>query len=339
MNNKKYNPFADMYNFNANSNNWVQRLGHNADFYNNPLGYNSSPTPRPYDNTTASGADDDNEVISGFRPQTPRTTSLNNGFNVNKQQPSMGNMSSFNLKGNNTSEFNTGSNNWVQRLGHNADFYNNPLGYNSSPTPRPYKIASNDIPVVNNNKKVDYSAYGEGFSKEFIDNMLDDKEYQKILDEYIIPNEGGYVNRPNDLGGETKYGISSRWYPNEDIKNLTRERANAIIYRDFYKWNGLYRLPYPIRGAVVDYGMPTSPLNAIRTVHEVLDLPVRNGDIIGPLTLEKFKNYSERDYIDFLEKYKQHMYKYYNSLVDKDTTQLENLTGWLNRANKIHIGK
>ena len=48
MNNKKYNPFADMYNFNANSSNWVQRLGHNADFYNNPLGYNSSPTPRTY---------------------------------------------------------------------------------------------------------------------------------------------------------------------------------------------------------------------------------------------------------------------------------------------------
>ena len=139
MTNKKYNPFADMYNFNANSSNWVQRLGHNADFYNNPLGYNSSPTPRPYDNTTASAPDDDNEVISGFTLQTPRTTSLNNGFNVNKQQPSMGNMSSFNLKGNNNaSDFNTGSNNWVQRLGHNADFYNNPLGYNSSPTPRPY---------------------------------------------------------------------------------------------------------------------------------------------------------------------------------------------------------
>ena len=139
MSNKKYNPFEEMYNFNANSSNWVQRLGYNADFYNNPLGYNSSPTPRPYDNTTVFGADDDNEVISGFKPQTPRTTSLNNSFNVNKQQASMGNMSSFNLKGNNnTSNFNANSSNWVQKLGHNVDFYNNPLGYNSSPTPRPY---------------------------------------------------------------------------------------------------------------------------------------------------------------------------------------------------------
>ena len=181
MNNKKYNPFADMYNFNANSSNWVQRLGYNADFYNNPLGYNSSPTPRPYDNTTVSAPDDDNEVISGFKPQTPRTTSLNNSFNVNKQQPSMGNMSSFNLKGNNnTSNFNANSSNWVQRLGHNADFYNNPLGYNSSPTPRPYdntadsatdddnEIVSSFTPQTKKNTKSN-----KDFMDYFMDNLAD----------------------------------------------------------------------------------------------------------------------------------------------------------------------
>ena len=158
MSNKKYNPFEEMYNFNANSSNWVQRLGYNADFYNNPLGYNSSPTPRPYDNTATSATDDDNEVISGFKPQTPRTTSLNNSFNVNKQQPSMGNIASFNLKGNNNaSDFNANSSNWVQRLGHNADFYNNPLGYNSSPTPRPYgNTATSGIKMDNkiNNRQL-----------------------------------------------------------------------------------------------------------------------------------------------------------------------------------------
>ena len=76
MSNKKYNPFVDTYNFNANSSNWVQRLGHNADFYNNPLGYNSSPTPRPYDNTTASG--------------------INNSFNINNRQPSSSGLESYN---------------------------------------------------------------------------------------------------------------------------------------------------------------------------------------------------------------------------------------------------
>lgn len=49
--------------------------------------------------------------------------------------------------------------------------------------------------------------------------------------------EGGYVNDPDDKGGETKFGICKRSYPNEDIKGLTLERAAALYERDF--WNPL----------------------------------------------------------------------------------------------------
>lgn len=31
-----------------------------------------------------------------------------------------------------------------------------------------------------------------------------------ILNNYIIPNEGGYVNDKNDRGGETNMGISKK---------------------------------------------------------------------------------------------------------------------------------
>lgn len=43
--------------------------------------------------------------------------------------------------------------------------------------------------------------------------------------EIVIGHEGGYVNNPKDPGGETKYGISKRTYPNEDIRGMTLERA------------------------------------------------------------------------------------------------------------------
>lgn len=46
--------------------------------------------------------------------------------------------------------------------------------------------------------------------------------------------EGGYVNDPDDAGGETKYGISKRSYPFDDIKGLTLERAAQIYDRDFW---------------------------------------------------------------------------------------------------------
>ncbi len=58
-------------------------------------------------------------------------------------------------------------------------------------------------------------------------------DYDKILD-FILLKEGGYVNNVKDPGGETKYGISKRSYPELDIKNLTREQAKTIFKRDYY---------------------------------------------------------------------------------------------------------
>ena len=218
-----------------------------------------------------------------------------------------------------------------------ADLTPKPIGN----TAASYKIAQNTKVNTANDAKVnniDYSLYGDGFSKEFIDEMTNDKEYNQILNEYIIPNEGGLSDKPNDRGKLTKFGISKNTYPNEDILNLTRERANAIIYRDFYKWNGLNKLPYPIRGFVVDYGMPSSPLNAIKTVHKVLGLH-SNGNIIGSVTMEKLKNFSQQDYEKFLEQYRQSMLEHYNNIVKNAPTQKGNLKGWLNRANRAHLGK
>jgi lysozyme family protein len=55
-----------------------------------------------------------------------------------------------------------------------------------------------------------------------------------IAFERLMGHEGGYVNDPQDPGGETKWGISKRSYPHVDIKNLTRDDAKGIYYRDFW---------------------------------------------------------------------------------------------------------
>lgn len=61
--------------------------------------------------------------------------------------------------------------------------------------------------------------------------------------------------------------------------------------------------PNKIRGFVVDFGVLSSPINAIRIVHKILNLPPK-GTIIGKDTLAKFKNFTHVDYENFLEKYK-----------------------------------
>ena len=45
---------------------------------------------------------------------------------------------------------------------------------------------------------------------------------------------GGYVNDPNDPGGETKYGITKLEYPNVNIAQLTLADAQQIYQRDYW---------------------------------------------------------------------------------------------------------
>jgi lysozyme family protein len=61
--------------------------------------------------------------------------------------------------------------------------------------------------------------------------------------EKVLEHEGGYVNHPNDPGGETKYGISKRSYPNLNIRNLTVDQAKEIYYNDWWMKNRYYEIP------------------------------------------------------------------------------------------------
>lgn len=46
--------------------------------------------------------------------------------------------------------------------------------------------------------------------------------------------DGGYTNDPVDPGGETKWGISKKSYPDIDIKSLTKEEALIIYEKDYW---------------------------------------------------------------------------------------------------------
>lgn len=70
--------------------------------------------------------------------------------------------------------------------------------------------------------------------------------------EKVVGVEGGYVNDPSDPGGETKYGISKRQYPNEDIKSLTIDRAKEIYRADYWNVCKCDSLPWPLRLYVFD---------------------------------------------------------------------------------------
>ena len=102
--------------------------------------------------------------------------------------------------------------------------------------------------------------------------------------ERLIGHEGGYVADSRDPGGETKYGISKRSYPGEDIKNLTLGRAKQIYLRDFWGPAGCDTVPAGIRFDLFDMAVNSGVKSAIRTLqYTVGETP---DGVLGPRTLQ-----------------------------------------------------
>ena len=77
------------------------------------------------------------------------------------------------------------------------------------------------------------------------------KDFETAL-KFVLKWEGGYSNDPNDPGGETKYGISKRSYPELDISKLTLKQAKEIYYQNYWLKIGCDELPYPFNIVVFD---------------------------------------------------------------------------------------
>lgn len=92
--------------------------------------------------------------------------------------------------------------------------------------------------------------------------------------------EGGYQNLHWDIGnwtgcavGEgvqkgTNYGISACSYPDLDIKNLTKEEAEAIFFRDYWLASGANDLSWPLNLLVFDTAVNFHPKTAKKWLAE-----------------------------------------------------------------------
>jgi len=136
----------------------------------------------------------------------------------------------------------------------------------------------------------------------------------------VLKHEGGYVNDPDDKGGETKYGITKYRYPDLDIKNLTRSQAIAIYKRDFY-------VPMEI-SKIEDINLALqyidTAVNAL-TVQQGIDRAKRF--MQQALEIKKTSNKS------LVEIYKDIRKNFYRSLVTKNPVYEKFINGWLKRVD------
>ena len=101
--------------------------------------------------------------------------------------------------------------------------------------------------------------------------------------ERLCGHEGGYVDHPDDPGGETNFGISKRAYPNEDIKGLTLFRAKQIYLRDYWGPAGCDTVPHTLKFDLFDMAVNSGVNKAVKTLQQVCGTDVDG--ILGPRTL------------------------------------------------------
>ncbi len=101
--------------------------------------------------------------------------------------------------------------------------------------------------------------------------------------ELLIDVEGGYSNDPRDPGGETKFGITKRQYPDLNIATLTVEDAKAFYQKDYWLPVRGSDLPWPLALFVFDCAVNQGAPVAVRLLQKSADT-VQDG-VLGQNTL------------------------------------------------------
>lgn len=157
------------------------------------------------------------------------------------------------------------------------------------------------------------------------------RRFRRAFD-LLLGLEGGYVNDPRDRGGETKYGISARSYPDIPIAEITPEMAAAIYLRDY--WRPLRCDDFaaePVAVAVFLFGVNAGQRTAAKAIQVALNgigrpLPVDGN--IGPATLAA-ANAVEGG--KMLAAFNGEARRHYLGIVERRPEQAAFLPGWLAR--------
>lgn len=108
--------------------------------------------------------------------------------------------------------------------------------------------------------------------------------------EILVGHEGGYTNNPADPGGETKFGICKRSYPDVDIKNLTLDAAKAIYRRDYWNKLGMDSLPPEVVYSLFDCAVNSGISQACKLLQRAVG--AREDGVIGQVTIAQAKSIS-----------------------------------------------
>lgn len=164
--------------------------------------------------------------------------------------------------------------------------------------------------------------------------------------DYVLSNEGGFVNNPNDLGKATNWGITiytlathrEKGVTIDDVRNLTREEACEIYYEYYWTKANCQDLKEEIIAtAIFDtcvlYGIHKATQMAQAAINEFLGSTVYDEDgVMGDLTVNALNHMEASEFIDC---FYQAITARITEIVEANPKNKEFEQGWLNRAHKL----
>ena len=146
--------------------------------------------------------------------------------------------------------------------------------------------------------------------------------------------EGEISNLKDDSGGITKYGISSRAYPNIDVANITKEDARHLYRNDYWDTEYDFIDSQDVANKIFIAGINLGSHKAHILLQSVLNdmgAKLTIDGKFGPKTLCAINNF---DPVQLLDKYTIALIKFYLKLDDQrvETRKASYLRGWVRRA-------
>ena len=166
------------------------------------------------------------------------------------------------------------------------------------------------------------------------------KEYNRCL-EMILHHEGGYVDHPDDPGGETNLGVTKKVYDAYCKKNGLRPKSMrdlevldvAPIYKTEY-WDRVKGddLHPALALCIFDFGVNAGTGRAAKFIQKIVGTAVDGG--IGPNTLRALKMYCDTEGIEAaISDYTKIRQEFYEGLSTFDTFG----RGWTRRNQETEL--
>ena len=173
---------------------------------------------------------------------------------------------------------------------------------------------------------------------------MSDVDFDRSL-AFVLKMEGGYVNDPDDSGGATNFGVTTKnydkWRDDQGLGvlpvNLISVDEVRVIYRTQY-WQKARcdDLPWPVCLAHFDGFVQHRPRVASevlqRATNYVAREPLRIDGMVGPMTLEAARRQDPKMLVRSLVIERLFVY---SKIVERNRTQVKFLKLWRPRMQKL----